>query len=687
MGKDPYKYFRVEARELLDDLTRLVLELDRGTADKSAVAKLLRIAHTLKGAAHVVKQASIADAAHTIEDVLCPYRESDGPVPKPSTSEALLLLEQIGANLRELAPPPEPSEATVNRVSSLGERLETVRVEVEDVEALLSSLSEAAVQVTAIRNEAGALKEIKQLASAIAEYFSVSDTRENGTGSLRVRAHTDHLLSSVGRMEQSLVSAVERTERELLESQERAHRLRLLPVEIIFPCLGRALHEVAQALGKQVELQTSGADIRLDADVLAVLQDALLQLVRNAVAHGIETPDIRTAGGKPSPGKVEIRVERRGGRVAFVCRDNGAGIDVGGIRRAAVRKGAISESEAQSLGLNEAIHLILHGGVSTTRTVTTISGRGIGLDMVRDAVARLKGEISVDTATGGGTAGEVCVPVSLNSVNALLVESAGIGACIPLESIRQTLRIVPQDIARSGESESIPYNKQAISFLPLSHALGRSSSGINGCERKTAVVVAFGDAVAAVGVEKLLGTRSILAHSLPSVVAADPIVAGCALDTAGNPLLVIDPAGLVQAVQRGRSKLAESGEARHLPVLVIDDSLTTRMVEQNVLEAAGHPVELASSAEQALEMARAHRYGLFLVDIEMPGMDGFQFLAHAREDPMLRGIPSILVSSRNSVEDRRRGKEAGAQAYIAKGEFDQRSFLATVTELLESKHA
>jgi two-component system chemotaxis sensor kinase CheA len=140
---------------------------------------------------------------------------------------------------------------------------------------------------------------------------------------------------------------------------------------------------------------------------------------------------------------------------------------------------------------------------------------------------------------------------------------------------------------------------------------------------------------------------------------------------------------LVQAVQRGRSKLADPGKASHLPVLVIDDSLTTRMVEQNVLESAGHPVELASSAEEALEMARAHRYGLFLVDVEMPGMDGFQFLARTREDPLLRGIPSILVSSRNSVEDRRRGDEVGARAYIAKGEFDQRSFLATVTELLE----
>ena len=682
MGKDLYKYFRIEARELLDDLTRLVLELNRGgSADKSLVAKLLRLAHTLKGASHVVKQTSIAETAHAIEDILCPYRETEGPVPKTSTAEALRLLDQIAAKLKELAPSPEAKETTIGERPSLAEPLETVRVEVQEVEALLSSLSEAAVQVATIRNEAGAIKEVKQLADAIAHYLSVSDPRQNGSGAAKVRAHAERLLGRAARLEQVLVGAVERTERELSESRERAYQLRLLPVDILFRSLGRAMRDIALVLGKQVDLQTSGADVRLDADVLVLLQDALLQLVRNAVAHGIETPGIRAASGKPSPGKIEVTVERKGARVAFVCRDDGAGIDVEAIRRAAVKKGAISAPDAEALGLKEAINLILHGGVSTTGTVTTLSGRGIGLDVVRDAVARLKGDISVETATGIGTTVEICVPVSLNSVNALLVESAGVGACIPLESVRQTMRISPQDIARSGMGESIPYRDRAISFLPLSQALGRSSA--NGCERKIAVVVACREAIAAVGVEKLLGTRSILVHSLSTAAAAKPVIAGATLDAAGNPLLVMDPAGLVQAVRHGQSAKASPAETKHLPILIIDDSLTTRMVEQNILESAGHRVELASSGEEALEMARAHKYGLFLVDVEMPGIDGFQFLARAREDPMLRGTPSILVTSRNSVEDRRRGEEEGVRGYIVKGEFDQGYFLATVTQLLE----
>ncbi|MGA2201931.1 MAG: response regulator [Terriglobales bacterium] len=682
MGKDPYKYFRVEARELLDDLTRLVTELDKGVAAPGSVAKLLRLAHTLKGASQVVRQTAIAGMAHAIEDILCPFRDTEGPVSELSTAEVLRLLDQIAAKLDELGPSPGSKVVTSNKGTASIEPLKTVRVDVTDVEALLSALSEAAVQVTTMQSQAGTMKEIKQLASAIARYFSHPDPRQNGSAGRKVRAHAEQLLGCVVRLEQVLVSAVERTGRELLTSQERAHRLRLLPVETIFPSLERAVRDVALELGKQASFETSALDLRLDAEVLAVLGDALLQLVRNAVAHGIEKAEARIAAGKSSVGKIEVTVQRKGGRINVSCRDDGAGFDVEAIRRAAVKKGSISALDAESMGLNDAINLILRGGVSTTKAVTGISGRGIGLDVVRDAVQRLNGDLSVDTVPGVGSTVQMCVPVSLNSLNALIVESAGMRVCIPMDSVRQTLRISRQDIAHPGHHQSIPYKHQSISFLRLSQALGRPNSGSNGCAREAAVVVACGEAIAAVGVDKILGARTILVHSVSPMTAADPIVSGGALDAAGDPLLVINPAELVKEVQRGDTAVVGESEARRLPILIIDDSLTTRMVEQNILESAGHQVKLASSAEEALEMARAHKYAMFLVDVEMPGMDGFQFLKRAREDPQLREIPSILVTSCSAPEDQRRGAEAGARAYIVKGDFDQRHFLATVNQLL-----
>ena len=680
MARDPYKYFRVEARELVDELTRVVLEVGKGTADSSAVAKLLRLAHTLKGAAQVVKQTAIAALAHTAEGILAPYREGVNPVPQEGAEEVVRLLDQIAVHLKALESSGETEGMAVVSKALPEERLETVRVDVEEVEVLLAGLSEAGVQVSAIQNETGTVKRAMQMASSMVEQLASPDVRANSSGGVKVGLLAEQLLRSLVRLERSLAASVDRTERELSQAQERASRLRLLTVGTIFPSLERAVREAGTVLGKRVELQTAGGNIRLDANVLLIVRDALFHLVRNAVAHGIENEPARNLAGKPALGSIEVRVERKGRRVEFVCRDDGGGIDVAAIRRVAVKRGAIAAEAAESLALKDAIDLLLQGGVSTTSAVTGISGRGIGLDMVRDAVARLKGAISVETAPGQGTTVRISVPTSLSAVTALLVESAGQGVYLPLDAVREALRINDQEIARSGTQESIAYQDRPIPFLPLSAALGQRRARANGFERKTAVVVASGAMLAAVGVERLWGTRSVLVHSLPALAAAEAVVAGGCLDAEGHPLLMVDPAGLVAAAQRGHAADSSPAGVRRMPILVVDDSLTTRMVEQNILESAGYEVEVATSGEEALQMSHDRRYALFLVDVEMPGMDGFQFISRAREDQ--RDIPSVLVTSRNSADDRRRGAEAGARAYIVKSDFHQGHFLETLARLL-----
>lgn len=683
MAKDPYKYFRVEARELLDELTHTLLEIEQGIiSNPTVIAKLLRLAHTLKGAAHVVKQTAIAESAHALEDILAPFRESAQSVPPEQAGQALQKLDEIAEKLALLVPPADTPEAGTVSPPRSREALETVRVELGDLEALLSNLAETGVQVTAMRTGADAIRMARESAAAIVRQLEIPTQRSNGTISAKVRACAGQLLTDITRAERSWVTSIERTERELVESQERASRLRLLPFERIVPAMARACREAATAVAKRAQLETSGGDIRMDADVLALLQDALLHLVRNALVHGIEDEKTRAGAGKQPLGRVEVRAERRGGRVLVVCSDDGAGIDIEAIRKAAVRKGAICPSAAGTLEVREAIDLILRRGVSTANAVTATAGRGIGLDVVRDAVERLKGEISIETVPGRGTTVQISVPISLTSIEALLIRSFGVTAAIPLSAISQTLRIGGGDLASSGPTESIPCQGTAIPFLPISTMLGTENGRRNGLERKTAVVIRSGEKLAAIGVEKLLGTRSVLVRSLSPITASEAFVAGASLDSEGIPLLVLDPAGLVEAICHGRSHEMRAGK-KNLPVLIVDDSLTTRMVEQNILESAGYEVEAASSGEDALHMAHLHNYGLFVVDIEMPGMDGFQFVARARGDQELREVPSILVSSRSSPEDQHRGEEAGARAYFVKSEFDQTAFLETVAQLLE----
>jgi two-component system chemotaxis sensor kinase CheA len=679
MAPDPYKYFRVEARELLNGLTKGVLELEKGTAEHDRIASLLRLAHTLKGAARVVKQPVMADLAHGIEDLLSPYREDERPVPADRAHEMLQVLDQIGSGLVALGPSSDRSDPVASRRAN-EEPLETVRVDVEEVEILLGRLSEVGAELANIENQTRAVKRAKRMASMLVQQVSSGVEERNGS-TRRIRTLAEQLLESLQLVDRHLGEGMERVAREFSQARELATRMRLLPSASIFPPLERVARDAAVTLGKQVEFAPAGGDIRLDAHVLTIMRNALVQLVRNAVAHGIENAEHRASAGKLPRGRVELTIERRGNRVAFLCRDDGSGIDLSAIRRVAAQKGAISAVNAESLGLREAIDLLLRGGISTTGRVDEISGRGIGLDIVRAAVTQLKGEISVDTAPGRGTTVEISVPVSLTSVLALTVDSGEMIASLPLDCVRETSRFDDHEIARCGARESIAYQGQPIPFLRLSSALGGQESQFTSRERGSLVIVSSGPELAAIGVARLMGTGTVLVRELPALAAAAKVVNGATLDNEGNPQLFLDPAGLVKAANQGHRQ-PKPRATPTAPVLVIDDSLTTRMVEQSILESAGYAVELATSGEEALEMALARRYSLFLVDVEMPGIDGFEFVSRTKADPALRDVPAILVTSRASAEDRRRGQESGARAYIVKSEFDQNHFLKTIQQLV-----
>ena len=484
------------------------------------------------------------------------------------------------------------------------------------------------------------------------------------------------------RFARGLAADVERVEGGFAEVQDVAHRLRLVPARTVFPALDRAVRDAAHGIGKHVDFEASGGEVQLDAHVLASLRDALMHAVRNAVAHGIEEDAERPVAGKPARGRVRLSVERRGSRVSFLCHDDGRGVDLEAVRAAAVKRGIVSPAAARSLEPHEVLALLRNGGLTTSTSVTELSGRGIGLDVVRATTSRLKGQFQIRSEPGHGTTIEVQVPVSVASLQGLLVEVSGSAAVIPLDAVRQTLRVSDAAIARSASSQSIVHDGQVLPFLSLDKTLRRPTSATRRRRTWSAVVVHGGDRQIAVGVDRLLGTADIVMRALPAVMEVDPVVAGASLDAEGNPQLVLEPSGLIAIAERGMQVVRDEPAPVRAPVLVVDDSLTTRMLEQSILESAGYEVELAVSAEEALEKARGRRYSLFLVDVEMPGMDGFDFVTGVRADPALREIPAILVTSRNAPEDRRRGEQVGAQAYIVKGEFDQGLLLKAIRRLV-----
>lgn len=678
MPRDPYQYFRVEARELLGQLGKGILELEKGAQDQ--VPKLLRQAHTLKGAARVVRLPGIADHAHAIEELLVPLRESPLALSRDHIDGLLRQLDGIASCLGSLAIPDEPGKPGPPLIE---EPFRTFRLDVAEMDGLLNGITETSVQAGSLRHTAQTLERARHVAELLAEQLAsqrLGDPerpRNLPTAPPRARSFAEELRGLLGNLERRVAGHLDQLDRCLGSVREGAERLRLVPVDAIFAPLERVIRDM-RVPGSRVAFLTRGGDVRLDAHVLGVVQRAVVQLVRNAVAHGVESEPERLASGKPPEGRILLRAERSGARVRFSCEDDGRGIDCEAIRRLALQKGIpVQETEARSAG--PILKLLMQGGLSTSAEVSRDAGRGVGLDIVRDVAADLGGEVSVRTEPGRGTTVEILVPVSLSSMEALLVEVSDQTAILPMEAVRHTLRLNGTDLARTPAGASLVFEGKAIPFLPLSRLLDPSAS--KPLQTGIAVILGNGSAAAALGVDRLLGTCTAVVRPLPSLAPASRIVAGAVLNAEGNPQVVLDPWEIV-ALAGHASVHQEAPEAqeRH-PLLVVDDSLTTRMLEQSILESAGYPVDLATSGEEALEMARRKRYGLFLVDIEMPGMDGFEFAERTRSDPALRDTPLVLVSSRSSDEDRRKGREVGASAYIAKGEFDQSAFLDIIRNL------
>jgi two-component system chemotaxis sensor kinase CheA len=682
MAKDPYRYFRVEARELLEQLGRGVLDLEKGAGELQLVPRLLRLTHTLKGAARVVRQSEIADHAHAIEDALAPFRESTQGLRREHIDAVLGGLDRISAHMATLAPAPALAAETNTPAPMDG--LYIARPDFAELDVLLDGIAQTHAQIAALRRHLGVMRRVNDMADLLAD--QLAPRRAGGEGrsadiaTSASRSTVQELRELLGRFERGLASPMEQMDRELRQVRDTAEQLRLVPAATLFTSLERTARDVAHTLGKKVLFQGHGGGVRLDAEVLAAMQGPLLQTVRNAVAHGIETEGVRTAAGKPPEGRVTLDVARQGRRVVFRCSDDGAGVDLDAVRRAAQRKGWLA-TVTQDLDAQALLQLLLRGGLSTAAVVSEVSGRGVGLDLVREAVDRLGGEVSVCTASSQGTTLTLSVPLSLASLDALVVESDDAAVSIPLDAVRCTVRFDAQQIARTAQGDALLHEGEVMPFVPLSRVL-RNTTRPSTARFGSAVIVEGAGGVAAIGVDRLLGTANIVLRALPESAMASPVVAGATLDVEGCPQIVLDPDGLVNEAQRAGASAPQVSAAR-VPVLVIDDSLTTRMLEQSILESAGYEVHSAMSAEEGLERAKRRRYALYLVDVEMPGMDGFSFVEQTRADPAMRDVPAMLVTSRSSVEDRQRGEDVGAQGYIVKSEFAQDDFLRAVRQLTQ----
>ncbi|NTU84615.1 MAG: response regulator, partial [Chloroflexales bacterium] len=448
----------------------------------------------------------------------------------------------------------------------------------------------------------------------------------------------------------------------------------------------RTVRDLAQATGKEVRLELRGEGVELDRKVLELISDPLMHLVRNAIDHGVELPAERQAAGKPPQGLVEVSAEAAGGEVWVTLSDDGRGIDPQRLRERAARLGMVTSAGAALLSDADALELIFQPGFSTAAIVTDISGRGVGMDIVRSNLVELGGQVRIESQAGQGSRIVLILPLTLVTTRVLLARVGRSTFALPASGCYGTVWVRRAQLRSLEGQPTLEVEGRTIMLLPLADLLGvEAPSPLASRDRAPAVLAGSAQRPVALLVDELLDEREAVVKPLGALLGAQRRYGGAVQLGDGALVLLLNPMLLVQGA-RGVAPPSPPVARRRYHLLVVDDSFTTRELIRSILQSAGYEVTASVDGADALDRLRSHPYDLVVSDVEMPRLDGFQLTLRLRSDTALRGLPVVLITSLASEEHRRRGLEVGAQAYIVKSQFNQESLLDVIRQLLGVEH-
>jgi two-component system, chemotaxis family, sensor kinase CheA len=686
------------------------MTLEATPDDQAAIDGILREAHTMKGAAGMVGMMRVSRLAHRLEDLLVELRSGTRRSTPELTDSMLLVVDGLGrliANpssteqdasdemaMERLLPtpgvairvptpspataltpgpvfvppaltPPPPAPATTTSASpppapAADASPPTPPATADPPASPPVSIERRKVETATLDVTVARIDELNRLVGEVS------------AAQLRV----GHVLGSELRTDPDTVTEYRELTKVINQLQEVTERTRMVPVGTLGAILHRTVRDTARSLGKKVRWELIGEDIEVDRGVLEQLVSPLLHLVRNSIGHGIESPDERLAAGKPEEAVVRLHATQVGSRVVIAISDDGTGINVAAVRTAAAKRGL----EVDGLTEDESLHLIFHTGVSTAKTLTETSGRGVGLDVVRTAVAAVHGEVQIVNHPGAGAEFRIVVPITLTVVPCLLVSIGGQSFGLPLHRIIRMLEAQNVQVV-SGKNLAV-VDGQAVPVSDLATLLGLPSAGVGPW-----VLLGSADSPHAFQVETVLQKRDVVVRGLTGRLRDLKAVSGACIEPNGSILLVLDVSTLIErsmsAVAVG-SKGAEiaAGPPPQLSVVVVDDTMMVRELQRSILERGGYTVRTASDGAEAMAMLSDAPADLVVTDVEMPILDGLQLIKNMRAHSRLANVPVLIVSSHGSDEDRQRGLDAGADGYIVKTSFDEAGLLSAVSRLL-----
>jgi two-component system chemotaxis sensor kinase CheA/two-component system sensor histidine kinase and response regulator WspE len=461
---------------------------------------------------------------------------------------------------------------------------------------------------------------------------------------------------------------------------ERIGAARLIPLSGVLAGFPRAARDMAREQGKEVECTVKGAETGVDKAILLSLNDPLVHLVRNSVDHGIELPDERVRSGKPRAGKVVITARTDGDLLAVTVEDDGRGIDPAAVRAAALRNGMLADQQAAGLSTRAAMDLIFLPGFTTREHAGETSGRGVGLDVVRRKVTALGGSVAVESEPGKGARFTLRMPQSLSLMKVLLVRIDEDVYGLPATDVDSVGRLEPKDITEVAGIRAVRYRKRLLPVVALGPLLS-----LNGGPRSNRPLVAYvwhGSEGAAVVVDGLHGEREVAVKAPGAFLKGIRFLTGAAALEDGRVALLLSTPDIVAAARRVASPVVPRGrDRRRLRILLVDDSAIAREAEAALLRSLGHDVEEAVDGEEGWAKLQTGQYHLLVTDVQMPGLDGIDLTRRIKATPRFIKLPIVILSSLSAPEERRRGVDAGADAYLVKGELDAENLAATMERL------
>ncbi|MFH1334511.1 MAG: hybrid sensor histidine kinase/response regulator [Pseudomonadota bacterium] len=739
--------FQEELVELLQNITDGLLALEKQPSSQEQekiLHAIFRSAHNIKGSARSLNIETISKMAHKLEDLFSKLHEKNIKPTSDTIDIALSVLDEmriamdaflnqkeydnsaILAKLENLIEkPPEAKQGTVERKeedrteakkTEAKEKIEFAEAEIETIKTNINISESVKVPVEKIESISAFVDELQasKLEAEDLYYANLPKIRSllnevDMTWKQLLlfcnKTSTDDFVKQISRFAETglkFTNAANKYTNRIHQSlrannnklgfvanslRSNIQVLRLIPASIILQPLMRSVRELAKLFNKEVELEIFGGEIEIDRAILVLIKDPIIHLLRNAVDHGIETREERIKLGKPPAGKITIRLVNEGGRVLLSITDDGSGIDLDRVIAVAKQKKILTDEEIAHRTNDELIDLIFISGFSTKKMITDISGRGVGLDVVRTNVQRAKGDISIDTKVNKGTTIILSLPLTLVTDNGLLIRTGNQIFVIPTMLVKRILQVDKTNINIIEGEDVIVLDNRPIALYDLGALLQLTKHASNGFPYLT-VIILESKGKPAVGfiIDEVISEREIVIKSLLPPLDTIPNISGATLTGRGEVLLVLNHSDLINLAthMRKKSNLNPSNDHAKIAsrILVVDDSLTTRTLLTNILMTQQFEVVSAINGKEAWDILQKEHFDLIVTDVLMPIMDGFELTKKIKNEDHLNTIPVVIVTSLANDSDRKKGVEAGADAYIVKSQFENKMLIDVIEQLL-----